>query len=186
MREKRMDYFENSKRATLANRQYCISNPGGGVGYAKEMWGLTACDGPGNSINSNPNISFDGYNARGASQWYVRDDGTIAPTAAGGSVPFAPEVCIEALQTMHSMYGEKIYSKYGFYDAFNWTIVQKDGTKGWVDPDYLGIDQGPILIQLENYRSHFVWDVMKKNKYIVQGLKKAGFSGGWLNNQSKD
>jgi hypothetical protein len=180
MRGEEMDYFENSRRATLANRQYCISNPAGWIGYEKNVWGLTACDGPGNEDNTNPNISFNGYSARGASQWNVNDDGTIAPTAVGGSIPFAPEVCIEALSTMRSRYGRKIYDKYGFYDAFNLSIHQKDGTVGWVDKDYLGIDQGPILIQIENYQNHFVWDLMKKNKYIVSGLKKAGFTGGWL------
>ncbi len=123
-------------------------------------------------------MSFDGYSARGAAQWYVRDDGTIAPTAAGGSVPFAPEICLPALSAMYKNYGDKIYGKYGFFDSFNLSTIQKDGTEGWVDPDYLGIDQGPILIQLENHRNHFVWDLMKKNKYIVAGLKKAGFSGG--------
>jgi len=181
MREKGIDYFENSRRATLANRQYCITNPAGWVGYSKNVWGLTACDGPGNSEKSNPNIAFDGYSARGAAQWYVRDDGTIAPTAVGGSVPFAPEVCLDALRALRSVDGGKVYGQYGFRDAFNLSIINKDGTQGWVDPDYLGIDQGPILIQLENHRSHFVWDLMKKNKYIVEGLKKAGFKGGWLN-----
>ena len=60
------------------------------------------------------------------------------------------------------------------------TVEYKDGTKGWVDKDYLGIDQGPIVIQIENYRNSFVWNLMKKNPYIVSGLKKAGFTGGWL------
>jgi len=179
-REKGIDYFENSRRATLANREYCRLNPGGWVGYDENSWGLTACDGPGNENNSNPNMVFMGYSARGAARWYTEDDGTIAPTAAGGSIPFAPEVCIPALETMHAKYGNKIYGQYGFKDAFNFTITYKDGTIGWVDQDYLGIDQGPIVIQLENYKSNFVWNLMKKNKYIVEGLKKAGFKGGWL------
>jgi hypothetical protein len=91
MREKGIDYFENSRRATYANRAYCMVNPAGYVGYNENCWGLTACDGPGNSNKENVNISFMDYGARGAAQWYVEDDGTIAPTAAGGSVPFAPE-----------------------------------------------------------------------------------------------
>jgi len=181
MRKKNIDYFENSRRATLANREYCKLNPGGWIGYDENIWGLTACDGPGNYNNSNPNMAFMGYSARGAAQWYTEDDGTIAPTAAGGSIPFAPEVCITALEKMHEKYGDKIYSQYGFKDAFNLTITYKNGTTGWVDQDYLGIDQGPIVIQIENYKSNFVWNLMKKNKYIVAGLKKAGFKGGWLN-----
>ena len=183
MTEKAIDYFENSRRATLANRAYCISNPGGWLGYGENVWGLTACDGPGNNSNSNPNVSFMGYSARGAAQWYVQDDGTIAPTAAGGSIPFAPEICIPALQEMKKKFGDRLYGKYGFRDAFNSSILNKDGTQGWVDNDYIGIDQGPIVIQIENFRNGFVWELMKKNPYIVEGLKKAGFIGGWIDNR---
>jgi len=180
MKSKKIDYFENSRRATYANRQYCITNAAGFTGYSNNIWGLTACDGPGNNNKANPNVAFQGYNARGASQFYLQDDGTIAPTAAGGSIAFAPEICIPALKEMRSRYGEKLYGKYGFKDAFNLSIVYKDGTVGWYDQDYLGIDQGPILIQTENYRSGLVWKLMKKNPYIRAGLKKAGFTGGWL------
>lgn len=180
MRAKGIDYFENSRRATYANRSYCITNATGFIGYGKNVWGLTACDGPGNDNKLNPNISFQGYNARGASQFYIQDDGTIAPTAAGGSIPFAPEICIDALRTMKQRHGKKLYNTYGFKDAFNVSITYQDGTQGWFDTDYLGIDQGPIVIQLENYRSELVWKLMKKNKYIRAGLLKAGFTGGWL------
>lgn len=179
MREKGIDYFENSRRATLANRAYCIQNPAGWDAYNENSWGLTACDGPGGD-NAVPNIHFMGYSARGASKRYVVDDGTLAPTAAGGSIPFAPEVCVPALKAMKEKYGNRLYGNYGFFDAFNLSIVRKDGTKGWFDPDYLGIDQGPILLQIENQENDFVWTLMKKNPYIVAGLRKAGFSGGWL------
>lgn len=182
MKAKGFDYFENSRRATYANRAYCIENPGHFMGYSSTIWGLTACDGPGNRDKMNPNVAFMGYSARGAAQHYLEDDGTIAPTAAGGSLAFAPEICIPALQAMHQQYGDKIYKQYGFIDAFNNSIENKNGTTGWVDIDYLGIDQGPIVIQLENYRSELVWKLMKKNPYIVNGLKKAGFTGGWLEN----
>lgn len=180
VRARQTDYFINSRLATYANRAYCINNPKGYIGYGKNIWGLTACDGPGNSTNINPNISFLDYNARGAAQWYVQDDGTIAPTAAGGSIPFAPEICIPALMEMKILFGEKIYGQYGFKDAFNLTIINRNNTRGWFAKDYLGIDQGPIVIQIENYKSAFVWNLMKKNKYIVNGLRKSGFSGGWL------
>lgn len=183
MRERGIDYFENSKRATYANRSYCIENPAAYAGYSENVWGLTACDGPGNDNKSNPNISFWTYRARGAAQWHVVDDGTLTPTAAGGSVAFAPEICLPALDEMHRLYGDKLYGEYGFKDAFNLTIQYKDGTKGWFDTDYIGIDQGPILIQMENYRSELLWNVMKKNPYIVDGLRKAGFTGGWLNDE---
>ncbi len=180
MKSKGLDYFENSRRATLANRKYAIDNPMGWNGYGENVWGLTACDGPGNDKNANPNVHFTGYHARGAAQWYVEDDGTLSPTAAGGSVPFAPEVCVPALKEMRQLYGDKLYGKYGFKDAFNLSIQFLDGRTGWFDEDYLGIDQGPILLQIENYRSDFVWKLMKKNKYVVDGLRKAGFTGGWL------
>jgi hypothetical protein len=180
MKERGIDYFENSRRATLANREYCLQNPGGWSEYSENVWGLTACDGPGNQGNADPNISFMGYSARGAARGYVEDDGTVAPTAAGGSIPFAPEVCLPALEEMSKRYQGKLYAQYGFKDAFNPSFVHVDGSKGWFDPDYLGIDQGPILIQLENYRTGLVWEIMKKNPYIVEGLRRAGFEGGWL------
>jgi hypothetical protein len=180
MKEKGIDYFENSRRATLSNRAACVANSGGYIGYTDKVWGLTACDGPGNDNKINPNIHFMGYSARGAAQFYQEDDGTIAPTAAGGSIPFAPEECVSALKEMKRLYGDRIYSKYGFIDAFNLSIINKDGSTGWYDHDYLGIDQGPILIQLENFRSEIIWNVMKKSPYIKEGLKKAGFTGGWL------
>jgi len=180
MKQKGIDYFECARRATFANRAYCTANPSGFVGYDSTTWGLTACDGPGDNENSNPNIHFMGYSARGAAQWYVSDDGTIAPTAAGGSIPFAPEICIPALEGMKNKYGSMIYGQYGFKDAFNLTYKDKNGKQGWVDQDYLGIDQGPIVIQIANYQNSFVWNLMKKNPYIVTGLKKAGFTGGWL------
>jgi len=180
-RQKQIDYFINSRMATYANRAYCMSNPKGYVGYGKDIWGLTACDGPGNRFNVNPNISFMDYSARGAAQWYAQDDGTIAPTAAGGSIPFAPEICIPALMEMKNLFGARVYGQYGFKDAFNLSITKQNNMQGWFDSDYLGIDQGPIVIQIENYKSGFVWNLMKKNKHIVDGLRKAGFSGGWLN-----
>lgn len=179
MRQKGIDYFENSKRATYANRRYCYLNPGAFTGYSDQIWGLTACDGPGNEKNRDPNIHFMGYGARGVGYGYLSDDGTIAPTAAGGSIAFAPEICVPALMQMKYRY-PVVYGKYGFFDSFNLTYPNKNGTTGWVDPDYLGIDQGPILIQIDNYQSGTILNLMKKNPYIVRGLKKAGFTGGWL------
>jgi len=182
MRGKGIDYFENSRRATLANRAYCIENPKGFTGYGENIWGLTACDGPANMIKEvqGKKVQFNTYRARGAAADYLVDDGTIAPTAAGGSIPFAPEFCIPALEEMCKLYGENLYDKYGFKDAFNPTFVDDKNPTGWYDHDYIGIDQGPILIMLENHRTQLVWDLMKKNPYIINGLKKAGFKGGWL------
>jgi hypothetical protein len=133
--------------------------------------------------------TFFTYRARGAAAGEIQDDGTIAPTAAGGSVPFAPEIAIPALITMREKYGDNLFSTYGFVDDFNPTLVSQTPKYGrlapgigWFDTDYLGIDQGPIIAMIENYRSDLIWKTMRKNLYIVAGLKKAGFTGGWLGN----
>ncbi len=188
MREHDSDYFKNSVKGTLSNRAYCIDNPEGFTGYGPEQWGLTACDGPGGLdtlVNGEP-IKFYSYRARGASADHIIDDGTIAPTAAGGSVPFAPEECIAALEHMWTTQYESLVGPYGFRDAFNLTYTFGEGNEnGWYDVDYLGIDQGPILIQIENHRSELIWEVMKKNPYVRRGLERAGFTGGWLGEGGK-
>lgn len=177
MREKGIDYFENSRRATLSNRAYCAANPRKFVGYGPNQWGLTACDGPGrlDTVWQGLPLTFFDYRARGASAQRIIDDGTIAPTAVGGSVPFAPEVCIPALKHMWTTQYDSLVGQYGFRDAFNLTYPGQ-----WYDVDYLGIDQGPILIQIENHRTGLIWDVMRRNPYIRRGLERAGFTGGWL------
>jgi hypothetical protein len=124
---------------------------------------------------------FIGYAGRGVSFDWSLDDGTLAPAGAGGSVAFAPEICIPALKAMRREFGGKLWSEYGFFDAFNPTFVTSaTGQDGWIDHDYLGIDQGPIAMMIENLRNGFVWKLMRKNPYVVQGLKRAGFRGGWL------
>ena len=134
-------------------------------------------------------VAFQTYSARGASLRYINDDGTLAPTAAGGSLPFAPEICLTALKTMAARYGDRVYGPHGFVDAFNPTFrfsetpVERgtvDAEFGWFDVDRLGIDQGPIVVMIENYRSGLVWDVMRKSPYLRQGLRKAGFQAPWL------
>jgi hypothetical protein len=190
MQSRGIDYFENSRRATLSQRAYAIANPGGWRGYTANVWGLTACDGPANKTLTIAGRSrqFQTYWARGAGLGDERDDGTICPTAVGGAVPFAPEITIPALLAMRATYGDKLFTTYGFLDAFNPTFTASgqqqtgtvDPTLGWFDVDYLGIDQGPILIMIENYRTGLVWTVMKKNPHIIRGLQRAGFTGGWL------
>jgi hypothetical protein len=190
MREKGIDYFENSRRATLAQQSYAIANPSDFAGYGENVWGLTASDGPGNltvTING-VEREFRGYWARGVARGDIRDDGTIAPTAAGGSVPFAPEITIPALRTMRERYGDALFNQYGFRDAFNPTYtldeLPPDGgiltDRGWVDNNYLGIDQGPILAMIENHRTEMVWELIRQSPPIVRGLCRAGFTGGWL------
>ena len=182
MQEKGIDYFENSRRATYSNRQYCIDNPRNAAGYNENCWGLTACDGPAHTtktVKGAPWEFFD-YRARGASSEVIVDDGTIAPTAAGGSYPFAPEICEPALQYMWEIYYDQLVGEYGFKDAFNLTYITKDSPEGWFDVDYLGIDQGPIAIMIENHQTQLIWNIMKRNPYIREGLLRAGFTGGWL------
>lgn len=190
MREKGIDYFENSRRATYAQRAYAARNPNAFRDYSENIWGLTACIGPADAKASVDGkvVQFHTYWARGASSGDVRDDGTIAPTAAAGSLPFAPEIVVPALKAMQAKYGDRLFRRYGFVDAFNPTFAAaglptRRGTvhpEGWFVDDYLGIDQGPIVLMAENHRSGLVWNVMKKNPYIVRGLCRAGFSGGWL------
>ena len=191
MREKGIDYFENSRRATYAHRSYAVANPSGWTGYGPDVWGLTACDGPLDAIVTIAGRlrAFHTYWPRGASLLHVNDDGTIAPTAAAGSIPFAPEIVIPALREMKRRWGEQLLNRYGFLDAFNPTLTDagvsvKHGRVvagvGWFDGDQLGIDQGPIVAMIENYRSELVWRTLRRNPYIVAGLRRAGFTGGWL------
>ncbi|PYQ32097.1 MAG: Tat pathway signal protein [Acidobacteria bacterium] len=185
-----VDYHENSRRATLAQHAYAIENPQQYRDYGPNIWGLTACDGP---MDATVTIdgrarTFHSYTARGATEGDIRDDGTIAPTAAVSSIAFTPEIAIPAIREMSTRYGENLYTKYGFLDAFNPTLRTTDELKhgrvdpqqGWFDIDYLGIDEGPIIAMIENYRSGLVWNTMKKNPHVVRGLKRAGFTGGWL------
>ncbi len=161
MSAKQSTYAENSRRATLAQRAYAIANPGGFTGYSSNVWGLTACDGPG----VNP---YFGYIARGAPP-PQNDDGTIAPTAAGGSFAFTPEYSLPTLRYLYDQYRANLWTGYGFRDAFNLSA-------NWWDPDVIGIDQGPILLMIENHRSQRVWKLFRRNPEIQRGLAQAGFA----------
>ncbi|MBV8145628.1 MAG: Tat pathway signal protein [Gammaproteobacteria bacterium] len=202
MRAHGLDYFENSRRATYTQRRYAIANPKHWQAYGKNVWGISASDGPGGTERyEGQDASFMRYAARGVGIGRIVDDGTIAPTAAISSLPFAPEIVLPATLEMYHRYGSSIYSVYGFLDAFNASFnskpdaagqshthvpdstVQrpdKNGNPGWVDQDYIGIDEGPILAMIENYRSDLVWRVMRNDPYLRTGLERAGFSGGWL------
>ncbi|MHB9008979.1 MAG: glucoamylase family protein, partial [Limisphaerales bacterium] len=160
MRGRGITYFENSRRATLAQQAYCIANPGRFSGYSSNVWGLTACDGPGTG-------GIAGYNARGAPP-PQNDDGTLAPTAVGGSVAFAPEICVPTLRHLYDHYRTNLWTGYGFRDAFNLRV-------GWWDPDTLGIDQGPIVLMIENHLNERVWRRFMRVPEIRRGLERAGF-----------
>ncbi|WP_294358594.1 glucoamylase family protein [uncultured Sphingomonas sp.] len=188
MAQRGIDYFENSRRAVRAQRDYAIANPGKWAGYSADIWGLTACDGPGDFTRTIDGRAreFFSYSARGPGD---RDDGTIAPTAAAASIAFEPELSARAIQAMHARYGRGIYTRYGFLDSFNPTLTDaaaplRHGRAvpgvGWVDGDYLGIDQGPIVAMIENARTGLVWQTLRRNPHIRRGLALAGFTGGWL------
>jgi hypothetical protein len=159
-------------------------------GYGETAWGLTACDG---AIDTTLDLAgaprrLRMYWARGVAAGDIRDDGTLAPTAAAAAIPFAPEAVLPTLRAYRDRYGDNLYTRYGFVDAFNPSLSSPMHVNagrivpglGWFDTDYLGIDQGPIVMMLENYRSGLVWNVMRKNPYVVRGLCRAGFRGGWL------
>jgi hypothetical protein len=192
MRAKGIDYFENSRRAAYAQREYAVQNPMHWRGYDNQIWGLSACDGPADTVQvfNGQERGFFAYAGRGTASVHVLDDGTIAPTAAIASIAFAPEIVIPTIHALRERYGSHLYQKYGFLDSINPSFTYTDvkmqygqvvNDVGWVASDYLGIDQGPILAMIENYRSGLIWKVMQRNPYIQRGLQRAGFSGGWLN-----
>lgn len=192
MRAAGLDYFENSRRATYAQRAYAIANPMGWAGYSADVWGLTACDGPGQGriIVRGGRRLIRGYSERGQPDFPDGfDDGTIAPTAAIASLPFAPEIVIPAAQSIHRVHGARIYRRFGFIDAFNPSLRDADmrsrsglidRTHGWTASDMIGIDQGAILAMIANARNTLVWRTMRASPVIRRGLERANFSGGWL------
>ncbi|MEO7436428.1 MAG: glucoamylase family protein [Candidatus Binatia bacterium] len=180
MRDRGLDYFENSRRAIYVQRQYAIRNPLELAGYGQSCWGVTASDGPGWETRRLEGIErpFYGYYARGAP--YGPDDGTISPWATVASLPFAPEIVLPALQWFHDI-DLRIDRPYGFKASFNPTYPTASGTQhGWVSPYHFGLNQGPIVMMIENYRSGLLWSVMRQCPYLVAGLRRAGFTNGWL------
>lgn len=178
MRSKALNYFENSRRAVYVQQEYAMRNPKKFDGYGRFSWGITASDGPGPAtlrVNGRRR-RFHAYLARAVP--YGPDDGTLSPWAVAGSLPFAPEVVLPSLSRINLDFPD-ITSKYGFKCSYNPTF--KSGKrKGWVSQGYYGLDQGPIMMMIENYRSGMIWRMMRRCPYIVNGLRRAGFSGGWL------
>jgi len=169
MKGKGIDYFENSRRATYIQRQYATDNPKGWTGYDSLCWGVTASDGPPDKYNFDDK-KFLGYAGRGTSgpEYNYFDDGTIAPYASLSSLPFAPEIVLPTIKSINKKYGKRLWGKYGYYDAFN-------PTAKWFDNDFLGIDEGPLLIMVENFRTGLVWNYVMKDPIIQKGLNKLGF-----------
>jgi hypothetical protein len=205
MRARGIDYFENSRRATNVQREYATRNPRGFAGYGPDTWGITACDGPGCAIRrvGGRRRRFWAYMGRGAP--FGPDDGTIAPWAAIASLPFAPEIVLPAIQHFRDAYPEA-EGRYGFKCSFNPTWPGRPGGPGeggrggsrcvggdssavggpstgglgWTSEHYYGLDQGPVVLMIENHLNGFFWELMKRCPYIESGLRRAGFRGGWL------
>ena len=180
MREKAIDYFENTRRAIYVQQQYAIRNPKGFKGYCEYIWGVTASDGPGPAkrrINGRT-VRFYDYVARGIPNG--PDDGTLAPWAVLASLPFAPEIVLPSLNYFNQQFPE-MTSHYGFKCSYNPTFADaRKNRNGWVSLGYYGLDQGPIVAMIENYRTGFLWRLMRNCPYIVEGLRRAGFKGGWI------
>jgi hypothetical protein len=180
MRGKAIDYFENSRRAIYAQQQYAMRNPKGFKGYCNYIWGITASDGPGPAkrrINGRV-VRFYDYIARGIPNG--PDDGTLAPWAVLASLPFAPEIVLPSLNYFNQEFPD-MTSHYGFKCSYNPTFADaKKNKNGWVSLGYYGLDQGPIVAMIENYRTGFLWRLMRNCPYIIEGLLRGGFRGGWL------
>ncbi|PQP03927.1 hypothetical protein C5612_11880 [Pseudomonas frederiksbergensis] len=178
MREKCSDYFQNSRRAAYIQREYARRNPQEFAGYAENCWGLSACDGPSDEqpqLSNEPRRLF-GYAARGVP--YGPDDGTLCAPSVVASLPFAPEIVLDAVRHMMERYPEMCVEG-RFSSSFNPSLADANG-RAWVSPGHYGLDQGIVLMMIENHRSQRIWELMRACPYIRDGLQRAGFHGGWL------
>jgi len=181
MRAKGSDYFENSRRATYVQQKYAIDNPLKFTGYTAWCWGLTASDGPGPARMKVNGIEREFFDYKGRGVPYGPDDGTVAPWAVVASLPFAPEIVLPTLDyCIHEARLTEL-NPYGFKATYNPTYpVKTENSLGWVSPWHYGLNQGPIVLMIENYRTGLVWRWMRESPFIVSGLRRAGFRGGWL------
>lgn len=153
LKDQYADYWEQNKTHTLINHAYCKDNPKRYSGYSEHCWGLTASDGD------------QGYNAHSP----TNDRGVIAPTAALSSMPYTPEESMRALHFFYYKLGDKLWKEYGFVDAFNLS-------KNWFDTQHIAIDQGTIIVMIENYRTGLLWKLFMSSAEIGDGLAKLGFT----------
>jgi hypothetical protein len=177
MREKSSDYFENTKNAIAIHREYGERNPYGFMAYSRDFWGITAGDGPtAPEIRENgKDRRFFGYMSRGAP--YGPDDGTIAPWAMLATLPFASEPAMGGTRRLLNSYPQ-VCSRDRFSSGFNPTL--QGGSGGWLSEGWYGLDQGLLVMSIENHRTGLIWEIMRGCTYIRDGLKGAGFEGGWL------
>ncbi|SFN99789.1 hypothetical protein SAMN05216332_103135 [Nitrosospira briensis] len=180
MRAHGTDYFANSRCATLVQQRYASRNPLEFKHYNEYCWGITSSDGPGpvtRQVDGILRVFYD-YIGRGAP--YGPDDGTLAPWAVVASLPFAPDVVLPTIENYERM-NLREAQEYGYKATFNPTFpVEPHHEFGWVSPYHFGLNQGPIVMMIENYRSGLPWSLMRQCPYLVTGLRRAGFHGGWL------
>ncbi|MEO6022125.1 MAG: glucoamylase family protein, partial [Burkholderiales bacterium] len=178
MREKGCDYFENSRRATYVQREYATRNPRSFTRYAADCWGLSAGDGPSAAprLVAGQSQAFYGYAARGVP--YGPDDGTLSGSSMLSSLVFAPEIVLPALRNMVA-HGPGNAGEFVHASGFNPTVSEA-GPNGWISQGAFGLDQGMIVLSIENYRTGLLWRLGRDNPCIRSGLRRAGFGGGWL------
>ena len=177
MREKASDYFENTRAAVAIHRKYGERNPYGFKAYSRDFWGVTAGDGP-----SAPELREDGrdrrffgYMSRGVP--YGPDDGTIAPWAMLATLPFTPDAAIAGTRHLLEHYPQ-VCRQDRFSSGFNPTLRTDPG--GWLSEGWYGLDQGLLAMMIENYRTGLIWDIVRRSGPVREGLRRAGFEGGWL------
>lgn len=177
MREKASDYFENTKNAIAIHREYGERNPYGFKAYCHDFWGVTAGDGPGDHEmrENGKDLRFFGYMSRGVP--YGPDDGTIAPWAMLATLPFAAEAALAGARHLLEMYPQ-VCRQDRFSSGFNPTLRSNAG--GWLSEGWYGLDQGLLVMMIENHRTGLIWEIMRHCGYVRDGLKRAGFEGGWL------
>ena len=151
------DYWTQNVNHTLINREHCVRNPNGFKGYGPQSWGLTASD------------NHQGYGAHSPTE----DLGVISPTAALSAFPYTPQYSMQALRHFYDNLGDKIWSEYGFVDAFN-------ESKNWYANSHLAIDQGPIVVMIENYRTGLLWKLFSSIPEIQRGMTRLGFKAPYL------
>lgn len=178
MREKNCDYFENTSRSIAVHREYAVRNPAGYHGYGRNFWGITAGDGPQSQAlrEHGRDLRFFGYMSRGVP--YGPDDGTIAPWAMLATLPFDRAAALDG--TRHLLrHHPQVCTQDRFSSGFNPTIPGDDGS-GWLSQGWYGLDQGLLVMMIENHRSGFIWKLMRDCPHVRAGLTRAGFVGGWL------
>jgi hypothetical protein len=173
-----IDYFENTRRATYAHQQYAVENPRQFEGYNQFAWGITASEGPAKGAPETiGGRTFYNYLARGIPE---PDDGTLSPWTVITSLPFAPEIALPSIQYFHKTYPQLV-GQYGMMCSMNPSYPGPSPEQpGWYSGNYYGINEGPVVLGIENYRTGLIWQLMRSSPILLRGLRRAGFRGGWL------